>query len=258
MSQPLLVLSNVTKSFGGLTAVNDLSFSVQEREIKALIGPNGAGKTTAFNLISGVLPPTSGSIQFKNHPIHNLSSHHVAGLGLTRSFQNVKLFSNLTVLENVLVGMHRHLRATFASAIFGGSQIRREERLAREQAHAHLERVGLGHRADVMACDLPFGQQRLLEVARALGTRPQMLLLDEPAAGLSSFEREHLAQLILDLREQGLTILLVEHDIELVMGISDSLVVLNYGKKLAEGSPQEIQSDPEVIKAYLGEEETAC
>ena len=253
---PILEGFQVRKEFGGLVAVSDVSFAVYPGEILAIIGPNGAGKTTLFNLITGVHPLSGGEIRFRGERISGLKPHLIARRGLSRTFQNVRIFDNMTVLENVMVGRHTRSRYGFWEAALQMPWAVREEQEIRERAMACLELVGLANRADEMASSLPFGQQRLVEVARALASDPLCRLLDEPGSGLSRREVEELDNLIRRVRdERGITVLLVEHDMDLVMGIADRVMVLNYGEKIAEGTPDEIQRNERVIAAYLGEEE---
>ena len=251
---PMLRVVHLVKQFGGLRAVSDVSFDVVPGQIKAMIGPNGAGKTTIFNVITGVDVSTEGEIAFRGERITGLKPHQIAARGLSRTFQNVQLFDHMSVLENVMVGRHTRTVSGMLSAALRLPKTRAEERAIREAAMERLVFVGLDRHAEDLAANLPFGQQRTLEFARALATEPELLLLDEPAAGLNSHEAALLADLILKIREQGVTVLLVEHDMELVMDISDEVVVLNYGEKIAEGKPEEVQNDERVIAAYLGEE----
>jgi branched-chain amino acid transport system ATP-binding protein len=251
----MLELKSVNKQFGGLRAVDDVNFSVQEGVIKAVIGPNGAGKTTLFNLIAGNLPPSSGTISFLGQEIQGKKPHQIACLGMSRTFQNIKLFHGMTALESVMVGRHIRSRAGFMAGLFHPPSSRKEERSIREESYELLELLEIAEFADVEATSLAFGQQRAVEMARALATEPRLLLLDEPAAGLNIYETAEVARLITRIRDMGITVLLVEHDMSLVMDISDEIVVLSFGSKIAEGEPLAIQQNPEVIKIYLGEDE---
>ncbi len=248
----LLLLHEVTIAFGGLTAVHHVSFGVPEGIVKAVIGPNGAGKTTLFNLITGFLTPDQGQIVYRGEPIQGRPAHAVAAKGIARTFQLVQLFDHLTVLENVMVGRHRLTRAGLMGGMLRSPSMRREEADIKTKAWEALDFVGLADRAYQPAAILPLGLKRLLEIARALASEPRLLLLDEPASGLDQIETDRLGEMILALRDQGLTILLVEHDMSLTMEVAEEIVVLNYGELLAEGTPRAIQKHPEVIAAYLG------
>jgi len=246
----LLALADVRKSFGGLAAVNGVSFAVGEGEIVALIGPNGAGKSTLFNAVTGVIPASSGEVRFAGAPIGRLSPPAIAARGIARTFQHVRLVPDLSVIENVMLGAHLRGRAGFARAILGLD--RAEERRLLATARAQLARVGLAALAQRPAGTLALGQMRLVEIARALCLAPRMLLLDEPAAGLRLREKQALAELLRDLRGEGISILVVEHDMDFVMGLADRIVVLDFGEKIAEGTPDAIRAAPAVIEAYLG------
>ena len=252
----LLKVENLRKRFGGVTAVNEISLDVHRGQIKSIIGPNGAGKTTLFNLISGLLVPNSGRVLLEGEPIHNTPPHAIARRGISRTFQTMQPFGNMTVAENVMVGRHPRTSAGLLRAALRTPASRREERRIRQAAKHWLDFVGLGLLADRPADSLPCGQQKLLEIARALATEPKLLLLDEPAAGLNIRETEDLAQLLYNIRDLGVTLILVEHDMSLVMEVSEEVFVLDYGRKVAEGPPREIQNNPDVIAVYLGEEPT--
>lgn len=253
-SLSLLEIRGLCRFFGGVKAVYNLDAHIQEGIITAMIGPNGAGKTTAFNLVTGLLPVSMGKIYFRGKDITGLPSHKIASLGITRTFQNIRIFPNMTAIENVMVGVHtRSRKGMFSSALRLPSVIR-EEQFIREEAKKALEFVGLGNLASMNAGNLSFGQQRILEIARALAAKPKLLLLDEPAAGLNSQETIKLGRLIQSILDSGVTVFLVEHDMELVMNISHSVIVLNNGILITCGTPSEVQKNPEVITAYLGEE----
>ncbi len=248
----LLEVRDLSRSFGGLRAVDSVSFDVEHGSISAVIGPNGAGKTTLFNCICGSIRPNGGAVRFKDTSIYGLPPHAIAAAGVSRTFQNVKVFPHLSVLENVLVGRHRCSRAGFMAGMLMLPWSVREEKENRERALAILEWLGVAHLADSPAGSLAFGQQRAVELARALATEPRLLLLDEPAAGLNIHETAEVGRRISAIREQGITVLLVEHDMSLVMDICDRITVLSNGQRIAHGAPREIQRNPEVIKVYLG------
>jgi len=244
----------LSKAFGGLVAIFDLEFNVPRGIIKAIIGPNGAGKTTLFNLLSGIFPSDKGSTLFQNQPITRLKPHQIAALGISRTFQTVELFKEMTALQNIMVGRHVRTKSGFFGAGLKLPGSRREEKAIREKAEYYLDFVGLSRRADEEAGSLPLGDQKLLEVARALATEPDLLLLDEPAAGLNETETESAARLFRAIRDQGTTILLVEHDMNLVMEVSEEVLVLEYGRKIADDAPEAVRTNSEVINAYLGVE----
>jgi branched-chain amino acid transport system ATP-binding protein len=253
--RPILEVDDVTMRFGGVAALDSVSFDIKEGEILGLIGPNGAGKTTCFNVMTGVYQATHGQIRFDGQPLTRMKRYRITKLGIARTFQNIRLFKAMTALENVLVGCDANSKVGLLNALFRTPLHRRTEAASVEEAYRLLEFVGVGGRADELAENLSYGDQRRLEIARAMATKPKLLCLDEPAAGFNPAEKQRLMDLIRKVRDQGYTILLIEHDMRLVMGVTDRIVVLEFGRKIAEGSPAEIRDNPAVIAAYLGVDE---
>jgi len=254
LSEPILVTRGLSKAFGGLVALNKVDLAIETGKISAIIGPNGAGKTTFFNLITGVYPASNGEIRFRGKLLNNTPPHKRAALGIVRTFQNILLFGNMTVLENVMSGRHPRSGYGFLEAALRLPKAHREEESISLNAMKYLNLVGLGTHAQQNALSLPLGQQKLLAIARALATEPQLLLLDEPGAGLNTLEKQELSDLIRRIREMAITVILVEHDMPLIMGLAEWVIVLDSGQKIAEGTAAQIQRDQRVIAAYLGEE----
>jgi branched-chain amino acid transport system ATP-binding protein len=253
----MLQFNRISKNFGGLHVLQDVNFTVPQGTIFGLIGPNGAGKTTVFNLVTGLLQPSGGSIVFNGKDLRGVPPHRITELGIARTFQNIRIFKEMTLLENVVVGMHEHLDYGFAGLLLNLGSFRRIEAQARERALELLSWVRLDHKANLPAEGLSYGEQRKLEFARALATNPKLLLLDEPVAGMNPSEKTELMTEIVNIKQRGFSIFLIEHDMRFVMGLCDRIAVLNFGKIIAEGVPDEIKNNPEVIEAYLGKEEAA-
>lgn len=252
MAEFLLEVDSVTMQFGGVTALEDVSLRIRTGEILGLIGPNGAGKTTMFNVVTGVYQPTKGDVRFDGQTVVGVKRHNITKRGIARTFQNIRLFPDMSALENVMVGVDAHHKSSVVGAIVRTPRNRQEEKHGRERAMELLTFMGIADYAEVAARNLPYGYQRRLEIARALGTEPKLLCLDEPAAGFNPAEKQELNELIFKIRDQGYTVLLIEHDMKVVMGVSDHVAVLDFGRKIAEGRPEVVRENPDVIAAYLG------
>ncbi|HSQ84708.1 MAG TPA: ABC transporter ATP-binding protein [Desulfobacterales bacterium] len=253
-SKYILEVTNVSKNFGGLQAINQLSFKVENGLIFSIIGPNGAGKTTAINLITGIYPPTSGEIFFQGQNLSRKRPFQLAYMGIGRTFQNIQVFCHMTVRENIMVGLHTKSRCGFLKCLFYTPMVWNEEKRIREKTDTVLNFLDLEQKADARVDELPYGDQKRVEIARSLAMGPKLLLLDEPVAGLNLQETKEMAQAILKIKKMGVTVILVEHDMNLIMGISDTITVLNYGEKIAEGDAKAVRNNPKVIEAYLGKE----